>query len=129
MGYDGTIKIGTELDGSGLKKDIDDINGTAKSGFSKFSEIGKNALSVFAGNVLTEVVSQAKNAAGAVLEIGTAFEMGMSTVQAISGATGDELAALTDKAKEMGANTKFSATEAAEAMQYMAMAGWKPMIC
>lgn len=125
MGYDGTIKIGTELDGSGLKKNIDDINGTAKSGFSKFSEIGKNALSVFAGNVLTEVVSQAKNAAGAVLEIGTAFEMGMSTVQAISGATGDELAALTDKAKEMGANTKFSATEAAEAMQYMAMAGWK----
>ena len=125
MGYDGTIKIGTELDGSGLKKDIDDINGTAKSGFSKFSEIGKNALSVFAGNVLTEVVSQAKNAAGAVLEIGTAFEMGMSIVQAISGATGDELAALTDKAKEMGANTKFSATEAAEAMQYMAMAGWK----
>lgn len=125
MGYDGTIKIGTELDGSGLKKDIDDINGTAKSGFSKFSEIGKNALSVFAGNVLTEVVSQAKNAAGAVLEIGTAFEMGMSTIQAISGATGDELAALTDKAKEMGANTKFSATEAAEAMQYMAMAGWK----
>lgn len=125
MGYDGTIKIGTELDGSGLKKGIDDINGTAKSGFSKFSEIGKNALSVFAGNVLTEVVSQAKNAAGTVLEIGTAFEMGMSTVQAISGATGDELVALTDKAKEMGANTKFSATEAAEAMQYMAMAGWK----
>ena len=39
------------------------INGTAKSGFSKFSEIGKNALSVFAGNMLTEVVSQAKNAA------------------------------------------------------------------
>lgn len=125
MGYDGTIKIGTELDGSGLKKGIDDINGTAKSGFSKFSEIGKNALSVFAGNVLTEVASQAKNAAGSVIEIGTAFEMGMSTVQAISGATGDELAALTDKAKEMGANTKFSATEAAEAMQYMAMAGWK----
>ena len=125
MGYDGTIKIGTELDGSGLKKGIEDINGTAKSGFSKFSEIGKNALSVFAGNVLTEVASQARNAAGAVIEIGSAVEMGMSTVQAISGATGDDLTALTDKAKEMGANTKFSATEAAEAMQYMAMAGWK----
>ena len=125
MGYDGTIKIGTELDGSGLKKGIEDINGTAKSGFSKFSEIGKNALSVFAGNVLTEVASQAKNAVGAVIEIGSAFEMGMSTVQAISGATGDDLTALTDKAKEMGANTKFSATEATEAMQYMAMAGWK----
>ena len=125
MAYDGTVKIGTELDGSGIKKGIEDINGTAKSGFSKFSEIGKNALSVFAGNMLTEVVSQAKNAAGAVLNIGMNFESGMSKVQAISGASGEDLAALTDKAKEMGAKTKFSATESAEAMQYMAMAGWK----
>lgn len=125
MAYDGTVKIGTELDSSGIKKGIEDINGTAKSGFSKFSEIGKNALSVFAGNMLTEVVSQAKNAAGAVLNIGMNFESGMSKVQAISGASGEDLAALTDKAKEMGAKTKFSATESAEAMQYMAMAGWK----
>ena len=125
MAYDGTVKIGTELDGSGIKKGIEDINGTAKSGFSKFGEIGKNALSVFAGNMLTEVVSQAKNAAGAVLDIGMNFESGMSKVQAISGASGEDLAALTDKAKEMGAKTKFSATESAEAMQYMAMAGWK----
>ena len=125
MAYDGTVKIGTELESSGIKKGIEDINGTAKSGFSKFSEIGKNALSVFAGNMLTEVVSQAKNAAGAVLNIGMNFESGMSKVQAISGASGEDLAALTDKAKEMGAKTKFSATESAEAMQYMAMAGWK----
>lgn len=125
MAYDGTVKIGTELDSSGIKKGIEDINGTAKSGFSKFGEIGKNALSVFAGNMLTEVVSQAKNAAGAVLDIGMNFESGMSKVQAISGASGEDLAALTDKAKEMGAKTKFSATESAEAMQYMAMAGWK----
>lgn len=125
MGYDGTVKIGTELDSSGVKKGLDEINGTAQSGFSKFSEIGKNALSVFAGNMLTGVVSQAKNAAGAVLDIGMSFEAGMSKVEAISGATGEDLAALTDKAKEMGAKTKFSATESAEAMQYMAMAGWK----
>ena len=125
MGYDGTVKIGTELDSSGVKKGLDEINGTAQSGFSKFSEIGKNALSVFAGNMLTGVVSQAKNAAGAVLDIGMSFESGMSKVEAISGATGEDLAALTDKAKEMGAKTKFSATESAEAMQYMAMAGWK----
>lgn len=125
MGYDGTVKIGTELDSSGVKKGLDEINGTAQSGFSKFSEIGKNALSVFAGNMLTGVVSQAKNAAGAVLDIGMSFESGMSKVEAISGATGEDLAALTDKAKKMGAKTKFSATESAEAMQYMAMAGWK----
>ena len=51
MAYDGTVKIGTELDSSGIKKGIEDINGTAKSGFSKFGEIGKNALSVFAGKI------------------------------------------------------------------------------
>ena len=129
MGYDGTVKIGTELDSSGVKKGLDEINGTAQSGFSKFSEIGKNALSVFAGNMLTGVVSQAKNAAGAVLDIGMSFESGMSKVEAISGATGEDLAALTDKAKEMGAKTKFSATESAEAMQYMAMAGCTQYHC
>lgn len=53
------------------------------------------------------------------------FEAGMSKVAAISGATGEDLAALTEKAKDMGATTKFSATESAEAFSYMAMAGWK----
>ena len=53
------------------------------------------------------------------------FEAAMSQVQAISGATGSEVAKLTDKAKEMGANTKFTAKESAEAFNYMAMAGWK----
>ena len=43
----------------------------------------------------------------------------------ISGATGDDLDALRDKAREMGAKTKFSASEAASAMEYMSMAGWK----
>lgn len=48
----------------------------------------------------------------------------MSQVSAISGATGKDLEALRDKAKEMGATTKFSASESADAMTYMAMAGW-----
>ena len=49
----------------------------------------------------------------------------MSKVAAVSGVAGDELDALRDKAREMGAKTKFSASEAAEAMNYMTMAGWK----
>lgn len=49
----------------------------------------------------------------------------MSEVKAISGATAEEMEQLTEKAKEMGAKTKFSATESAEAFKYMAMAGWK----
>ena len=69
---------------------------------------------------------------GAVTALGTAavktaadFDTAMSQVAAVSGATGSDLDALRDKAREMGAKTKFSASEAAEAMNYMAMAGWK----
>lgn len=54
------------------------------------------------------------------------FESMMSQVKAISGATGQEFDDLTTKAQEMGATTKFTATESAEAFNYMAMAGWKP---
>lgn len=52
------------------------------------------------------------------------FDAAMSQVQAISGATGDELQSLRDKAREMGAKTKFSATDAANGLNYMAAAGW-----
>lgn len=53
------------------------------------------------------------------------FDSQMSKVQAISGATGDEFTQLRDKAREMGSQTKFSATEAGQAFEYMGMAGWK----
>ena len=53
------------------------------------------------------------------------FEAAMSKVSAISGATGAEMEKLTEKAKQMGATTKFTATESAEAFNYMAMAGWE----
>ena len=53
------------------------------------------------------------------------FDTSMSRVAAVSGATGKDLEALRDKAREMGAKTKYSASEAAEAMNFMAMAGWK----
>lgn len=69
---------------------------------------------------------------GVVTGLGTAavktaadFDSAMSRVAAVSGATGSDFDSLRDKAKEMGAKTKFSATEAADAMNYMAMAGWK----
>ena len=53
------------------------------------------------------------------------FESVMSQVEAVSGATGSEIEQLSEKAKEMGATTKFTAAEAGEAFNYMAMAGWK----
>lgn len=60
----------------------------------------------------------------AALKVGSDFQAGMSEVQAISGATGKDLELLTEKAKEMGANTKFSASEASEGLKYMAMEKW-----
>lgn len=61
----------------------------------------------------------------ASLKAGSDFEAGMSKVQAISGANSDEMAKLTELAEHMGATTKFSATQSAEALSYMGMAGWK----
>lgn len=63
--------------------------------------------------------------ATAAVKVASDFDSAMSQVAAVSGATGKELDALRDKAREMGSKTKFSASEAAEAMNYMAMAGWK----
>lgn len=63
-------------------------------------------------------------AGGIVSKFAMDFDSEMSKVKAISGASGDEFDQLRDKAREMGAKTKFSATEAAQAMSYMAMAGW-----
>lgn len=56
---------------------------------------------------------------------GMDFDDSMARVQAISGSTGDDLLQLRDKAKEMGATTRFSASESAAALEYMALAGWK----
>lgn len=64
-----------------------------------------------------------KMAKGAI-NVGMSFESGMSQVAATMGVAVDEIEVLSDKAKEMGATTKFTATEAAEAMNYMALAGW-----
>lgn len=61
----------------------------------------------------------------AAVKVAADFDTGMSKVTAVSGATGAELDKLREKAREMGAKTKFSASEAADAMNYMAMAGWK----
>ena len=87
---------------------------------------------IAAGDKITSAGQAVMPASVAVMGLGTAavktaadFDSAMSQVAAVSGATGDDFDALRDKAREMGAKTKFSASEAAEAMNYMAMAGWK----
>ena len=77
------------------------------------------------GSALTPISTAATAAIAGSVKVFMDFESQMSRVKAISGATGDEFQALTDKAREMGASTKFTATESGEAFEYMAMAGWK----
>lgn len=104
-----------------------DTNLTTKNfeiGIKKLEGIGKKGLGVVTA-ASGAAIAGLTALGGYAIKVGSSFEAGMSKVQAISGATNEELTALTDKAKEMGAKTKFSATESAEAFQYMAMAGWK----
>lgn len=87
----------------------------------KVANTASKSIKVALGAVITTVTGIGTYA----IKVGSDFEAAMSKVQAISGATGEEIEKLTEKAKEMGQKTKFSATESAEAFQYMAMAGWK----
>ena len=75
-------------------------------------------------SAVSKLTSALKSAAQYCYDVGTSFESGMSQVAAVSGATAAELDMLSDKAKALGASTKFTATEVAQAMNYMGMAGW-----
>lgn len=82
------------------------------------------AIGTAAAVAATAVGAVAMNIAKESIAVGMSFEAGMSQVAATMGTTVDQIEVLSDKAKEMGATTKFTATEAAEAMNYMALAGW-----
>lgn len=110
-----------------MEVQLRDVN--AELARQKFDEYAEKAGKV--GDAVTNagkkmmVVTTAITGVGAAAVKTTAdFDAQMSTVQSISGATGDEFTALRDKAVEMGAKTSFSASEAGAAMEYMAMAGW-----
>lgn len=78
-----------------------------------------------AGKKMMSVTTVIGGVGVAAVKTAADFDSAMSQVAAVSGATGKDFDTLRNKAREMGAKTKFSATEAAEAMNYMAMTGWK----
>ena len=103
---------------------------TTSTALAKIEEIGgkmENMGNSIAGIGKTIMpISTAVGGLGiAAVKTAADFDSAMSQVAAVSGATGDDLQSLRDKAREMGEKTKFSASEAAQAMNYMAMAGWK----
>lgn len=107
--------LGTQFQVAGQK--IEAVGNAIKGVGDKLSAIGGN----LTAKVTTPIVA---GFAAAVKTTGD-FDAAMSKVQAVSGATASDMVILRDKAKEMGETTKFSASESAEALNYMAMAGWK----
>ena len=89
----------------------------------KMQKVGDGITS--AGKTIMPVSAAVAGLGAVSVKTAADFDSAMSKVSAVSGATGEDFDKLRDKAREMGAKTKFSASEAAEAMNYMAMAGWK----
>lgn len=97
-------------------------DGTATIG-NKVSAVGQACTAM--GAAVMPASTAVAALGGSMVKTAADFDSAMSEVSAISGATGKDFDALRDKAQEMGAKTKFSASQSAEAMKYMAMAGWK----
>lgn len=110
-----------------LSSNMKDMFSPAVEGFKAVEGVGKKAGDIMMTGVKGFMAASTAVAGfgGSAVSAGMSFDAAMSQVSAISGATGSSFDALRKKAIEMGAKTQFSATEAAEAMNYMAMAGWK----
>lgn len=112
------------------KKQLNEVTASLESGQAKIEEYAKkveefgNKTKKVGESLTTKVSAPIVGLGVAAVKVGSDFDAAMSQVSATSGATGKDLQDLRDKAKEMGASTKFSASESAEAMNYMAMAGW-----
>lgn len=118
--------IETEQELRNLQTEADKTN-TAFAKIGAAGEVMQNVGDKIsgAGEKLLPVTAGITALGTAAVKTGADFDAAMSKVAAVSGATGDDLESLRAKAREMGSQTKFSASEAAEAMNYMAMAGWK----
>lgn len=123
-------ELGSET--SRTSDDMDDFADSTKDAgeqAKKTSDGGITALNVALGMLIADGIRRAggelKDFTADVIKTGAEFESQMSNVKAISGATTGEFEGLTETAKKMGATTKFTASETADAFSYMAMAGWK----
>lgn len=106
-----------------LDNSLEEVESSAKKaddGFTMF----KATLANLAADAIMRAVDGIKNLAGNVIELGQNFTSTMSEVSAISGATGEDFEKLEACAREYGATTVFSASNAAEALKYMSLAGW-----
>ena len=102
----------------------------SSNAMAKISEVGGKLQDVggkieAVGNKMMPVSAAAAGLTAGIIKTTADFDASMSKVAAVSGAAGEDFDKLREKAREMGATTKFTASDAADAMNYMAMAGWK----
>ena len=120
----GTIAVNNTEANSAIDETTNKAQSFSKNLSEKFTDIGEKTTKL--GAKMSLGLTAPITLIGTKAIQATAdFEAAMSEVGAISGATGADLTALENKAKQMGESTKFSASESAEALKYMAMAGWK----
>ena len=107
-------------------RDLQTFRDESATAADKFSAAG-SAMSAVGGSLTKSVTLPIVGLGSVITKVTSDFESSMSKVASIAGldTVGEEFEALSEKAKEMGATTKFSASEAADAFTYMAMAGWK----
>lgn len=124
-----SVRLETEVDKLkdkqvDLKKTMDETGEGAKGFGEKSVEALETVEATLATVGISKALGEIRDAYMDCINTTGDFEASMSNVEALSGATGEELTALSDKAKEMGATTKFTAGESADALSYMALAGW-----
>ena len=121
------LKVRITADTNGLKGALNGINSDIKKVSNEFEGLKKvgEGISSVGKKLTTGLTLPIAGIAVASTKTAGDFESAMNEVSAISGATGKDLQSLEDLAKQMGATTKFSASESAEALSYMGMAGWK----
>ena len=126
-----TESLGDSVDGLGdgdglenLGESADEAGASMGEAEGKANSLADSLKKLFAVISMAAVLSQVGKYASDAIDIGKDYTAMMSEVQALSGATGSDLALLQNTAREYGETTVFSATEAAEALKYMSLAGW-----
>lgn len=127
MPTDGTLIFDTNIDAAQFHNALQEMKKYANGVTSEISggfTVLKGTLANLLSGAIAGVTGQLSGLASSVMSTGMSFESSMSEVQALSGATAEEMQKLTDAAKEYGASTQYTASESAQALKYMALAGW-----
>lgn len=124
----GEMQIKLKFDEKPLNKSMNSVSKANESAASKISSVWQKVSDAIIRQVAVKafdaVINASKKLTSTVVNTGMSFEKSMSEVAAITGATGSELDLLEQTARDFGASTMFSASEAADALKYMGLAGW-----